>query len=209
MTTRKRDERDENEEQGLKLNEGERYTAADTRPSDREVERARDGAELTPETDPKQNEDLGIPGGYTDAQKEKMRASRDEPPNTPDINPEAELETIKRNTEAAVEGRSVDIGSAPKVSEGSSGGKNEVKDGIPTHEMQTQISAQIDAERRKEQQKQQAEHDAAAKQVKEALDAEQKKQADEAKQDQPKPKAKAKDDDEDEDDENGKKGRKR
>ena len=109
-----------------------------------------------------------------------MRASRDEPPNTPDINPEAELETIKRNTEAAVEGRSVDIGSAPKVSEGSSGGKNEVKDGIPTHEMQTQISNEIDAERRKEQQKQQAEHDAAAKQVKEALDAEQKRQADEA-----------------------------
>jgi len=31
MTTKKRDERDENEEQGLKLNEGERYTAADTR----------------------------------------------------------------------------------------------------------------------------------------------------------------------------------
>ena len=205
MTTRKRDE---NEEQGLKLNEGER-TASDTKPSDREAERARDGAQLTPETDPKQNEDLGIPGGYTDAQKEKMRASRDDPPNTPDINPEAELETIKRNTEAAVEGRSVDIGSAPKVSEGSSGGKNEVKDGIPTHEMQTQISNEIDAERRKEQQKQQAEHDAAAKQVKEALDAEQKKQADEAKQDQPKPKAKAKDDDEDEDEENGKKGRKR
>ena len=142
-----------------------------------------------------------------------MRASRDEPPNTPDIDPEAELETIKRNTEAAVEGRSVDIGSAPKVSEGSSGGKNEVKDGIPTHEMQTQISNEIDAERRKEQQKQQAEHDAAAKQVKEALDAEQKRQADEAQQgqpkEQPKPKAKAKDDDEDEDDENGKKGRKR
>ena len=205
MTTRKRDE---NDEQGLKLNEGER-TASDTKPSDREVERARDGAELTPQTDPKQNEDLGIPGGYTEAQKEKMRASRDEPPNTPDINPEAELETIKRNTEAAVEGRSVDIGSAPKVSEGGSGGKNEVKDGIPTHEMQTQISNEIDAERRKEQQKQQAEHDAAAKQVKEALDAEQKKQAGEAKQDQPKPKAKAKDDDEDEDDENGKKGRKR
>ena len=136
-------------------------------------------------------------------------ASPNEPPNTPDINPEAELETIKRNTEAAVEGRSVDIGSAPKASEGSSGGKNEVKDGIPTHEMQTQISNEIDAERRKEQQKQQAEHDAAAKQVKEALDAEQKKQAGEAKQDQPKPKAKAKDDDEDEDDENGKKGRKR
>ena len=202
----------ENDEQGLKLNEGER-TASDTKPSDREVERARDGAELTPETDPKQNEDLGIPGGYTEAQKEKMRASRDEPPNTPDINPEAELETIKRNTEAAVEGRSVDIGSAPKVSEGSSGGKNEVKDGIPTHEMQTQISNEIDAERRKEQQKQQAEHDAAAKQVKEALDAEQKRQADEAQQgqpkEQPKPKAKAKDEDEDEDDENGKKGRKR
>jgi hypothetical protein len=212
----------ENEEQGLKLNEGER-TASDTKPSDREVERARDGAELTPQTDPKQNEDLGIPGGYTEAQKEKMRASRDEPPNTPDINPEAELETIKRNTEAAVEGRSVDIGSAPKVSEGSSGGKNEVKDGIPTLEMQTQISNQIDAERRKEQQKAQAEHDAAAKQVKEALNAEQKKQADEAKQAQPRetlpkseqgqpkdqPKAKAKDDDEDEDDENGKKGRKR
>ena len=190
MTTRKRDERDENEEQGLKLNEGERYTAADTRPSDREVERARDGAELTPETDPKQNEDLGIPGGYTDAQKEKMRASRDEPPNTPDINPEAELETIKRNTEAAVEGRSVDIGSAPKVSEGSSGGKNEVKDGIPTHEMQTQVSNEIDAQRRKDQQKMQAEHDAEAKKIRDTMAADQKKQADEAQR-----KAKAKEDD--------------
>ena len=117
-----------------------------------------------------------------------MRASRDEPPNTPDINPEAELETIKRNTEAAVEGRSVDIGTAPKVSEGSSGGKNEVKDGIPTHEMQVQISNEMDAERRKEQQKQ---------------------QAGEAKQDQPKEQPKPKAKDEDEDDENGKKGRKR
>jgi len=207
MNTKKRDDDDAD----LKTNEGKR-TASDTRPSDREAERAR-GTELTPENDPKQNEDLGIPGGYTEAQKEKMRASRDEPPNTPDTDPEAELETIKRNTEAAVEGRSVDIGSAPKVSEGSSGGKNEVKDGIPTHEMQVQISNEMDAERRKEQQKQQEEHDAAAKQVKEALDAEQKRQADEAQQgqpkEQPKPKAKAKDEDEDEDDENGKKGRKR
>jgi hypothetical protein len=201
MNTKKRDERDEREEQGLKLNEGERYTAADTRPSDREVDRARDGAELTPETDPKQNEDLGIPGGYTEAQKEKMRASRDEPPNTPDINPEAELETIKRNTEAAVEGRSVDIGSAPKVSEGSSGGKNEVKDGIPTHEMQTQISNEMDAQRRKDQQKMQAEHDAEAKKIRDTMAAEQKQQAAE----QPKAKTKAKDDDDDDDDRKGRK----
>jgi hypothetical protein len=201
MTTKKRDDNDDTD---LKPNEpqakgGERYTASNTKPTDREVERARDGTQLTPETDPKQNEDLGIPGGYTEAQKEKMRASRDEPPNTPDTNPEAELETIKRNTEAAVEGRSVDIGSAPKASEGSSGGKNEVKDGIPTHEMQTQISNQIDADRRKEQQKAQAEHDAEAKKIRETVAAEQKKQA----ADQPK--AKAKDDDDDDDDRKGRK----
>ena len=191
MTTKKRDEDDSD----LKPNEGERsenerYTASNTKPSDREVERSVDRTVLTPENDPKQNEDLGIPGGYTEAQKEKMRASRDEPPNTPDIDPEAELETIKRNTEAAVEGRSVDIGSAPKASTGSSGGKNEVKDGIPTHEMQTQISNEIDAERRKEQQKLQAEHDAEAKKLRDAIATEQKQQ-----QAADQPKAKAKDDD--------------
>ena len=195
MNTKKRDDDDAD----LKTNEGKR-TASDTRPSDREAERAR-GTELTPENDPKQNEDLGIPGGYTEAQKEKMRASRDEPPNTPDTDPEAELETIKRNTEAAVEGRSVDIGSAPKVSEGSSGGKNEVKDGIPTHEMQTQISNEMDAERRKDQQKMQAEHDAEAKKIRDAMAAEQKQQAAE----QPKAKTKAKDDDDDDDDRKGRK----
>ena len=150
-------------------------------------------------------EDLGIPGNYTEAQKEKMRASRNEPPNTPDTNPEAELETIKRNTEAAVEGRSVDIGSAPKVSTGSSGGKNEVKDGIPTHEMQTQVSNQIDAERRKEQQKAQAEHDAEAKKIRETVAAEQKKQAAEQPKAADQPKAKAKDDDDDDDDRKGRK----
>ena len=187
MTTKKRDEDDDAD---VKINEGERYTASNTKPSDREADRARDGAELTPENDPKQNEDLGIPGGYTEAQKEKMRASRDEPPNTPDTDPEAELETIKRNTEAAAEGRSVDIGSAPKASTGSSGGKNEVKDGIPTHEMQTQISNEIDAERRKEQQKLQAEHDAEAKKLRDAIATEQKQQ-----QAADQPKAKAKDDD--------------
>jgi hypothetical protein len=185
MNTKKRDDDDAD----LKTNEGER-TASDTRPSDREVERSTDRTVLTPENDPKQNEDLGIPGGYTEAQKEKMRASRDEPPNTPDIDPEAELETIKRNTEAALEGRSVDIGSAPKVSIGSSGGKNEVKDGIPTHEMQTQVSNEIDAQRRKDQQKMQAEHDAEAKKIRDTVAADQKKQADEAQR-----KAKAKEDD--------------
>ena len=178
MTTKKRDENDDTD---LKTNKGERQAgerqaASDTRPSDREVERSTDRTVLTPENDPKQNEDLGIPGGYTKAQKEKMRASRDEPPNTPDTDQEAELERIKRNTEAAVEGRSVDIGSAPKVSTGSSGGKNEVKDGIPTHEMQTQISNEMDAERRKEQQKAQAEHDAEAKKIRETMAAEQKRQ---------------------------------
>ena len=198
MTTKKRDEDDDAD---VKINEGERYTASNTKPSDREADRARDGAELTPETDPKQNEDLGIPGGYTEAQKEKMRASRDEPPNTPDTDPEAELETIKRNTEAAVEGRSVDIGSAPKVSEGGSGGKNEVKDGIPTHEMQTQISNEMDAERRKEQQKMQAEHDAEAKKIRDTMAAEQKQQQQAA--DQSKAKTKAKDDDDDDDDRKG------
>jgi len=186
MTTKKRDEDDDAD---VKTNEGKR-TASDTRPSDREVERSADRTVLTPENDPKQNEDLGIPGGYTEAQKEKMRASRDEPPNTPDIDPEAELETIKRNTEAALEGRSVDIGSAPKVSTGSSGGKNEVKDGIPTHEMQTQVSNEIDAQRRKDQQKMQAEHDAEAKKIRDTMAADQKKQADEAQR-----KAKAKEDD--------------
>jgi len=195
-------ERERQEASDPRLNERER-TASDTRPSDREVERSADRTVLTPENDPKQNEDLGIPGGYTEAQKEKMRASRDEPPNTPDIDPEAELETIKRNTEAAVEGRSVDIGSAPKVSEGSSGGKNEVKDGIPTHEMQTQISNEMDAQRRKDQQKMQAEHDAEAKKLRDTMAAEQKQQAAE----QPKAKTKAKDDDADDDDD--RKGRKR
>jgi hypothetical protein len=195
MNTKKRDDDDD-----LKTNEGKR-TASDTKPSDREADRARDGAELTPENDPKQNEDLGIPGGYTEAQKEKMRASRDEPPNTPDTDPEAELETIKRNTEAAAEGRSVDIGSAPKASTGSSGGKNEVRDGIPTHEMQTQISNEIDAERRKDQQKMQAEHDAEAKKIRDTMAAEQKQQAAE----QPKAKTKAKDDDDDDDDRKGRK----
>ena len=196
MNTKKRDDDDD-----LKTNEGKR-TASDTRPSDREAERTRDGAELTPENDPKQNEDLGIPGGYTEAQKEKMRASRDEPPNTPDTDPEAELETIKRNTEAATEGRSVDIGKAPKVSEGSSGGKNEVKDGIPTHEMQTQISNEMDAERRKDQQKMQAEHDAEAKKLRDTMAAEQKQQQ---AAEQPKAKTKAKDDDDDDDDRKGRK----
>jgi len=193
MTTKEKKpddiERERQEAFDPRLNERER-TASNTKPSDREADRARDGAELTPETDPKQNEDLGIPGGYTEAQKEKMRASRDEPPNTPDIDPEAELETIKRNTEAALEGRSVDIGSAPKVSTGSSGGKNEVKDGIPTHEMQTQVSNEIDAQRRKDQQKMQAEHDAEAKKIRDTVAADQKKQADEAQR-----KAKAKEDD--------------
>ena len=195
MTTKKRDEDDDAD---VKINEGKR-TASDTRPSDREADRVR-GTELTPENDPKQNEDLGIPGGYTEAQKEKMRGSRDEPPNTPDTDPEAELETIKRNTEAAAEGRSVDIGSAPKASTGSSGGKNEVKDGIPTHEMQTQISNEMDAQRRKDQQKMQAEHDAEAKKIRDTMAVEQKQRAAE----QPKSK-KAKDDDDDDDDRKGRK----
>jgi len=197
MTTKKRDDDDAD----VKINEGERYTASNTKPSDREADRAR-GTELTPENDPKQNEDLGIPGGYTEAQKEKMRASRDEPPNTPDTDPEAELATIKRNTEAAAEGRSVDIGSAPKASTGSSGGKNEVKDGIPTHEMQTQISNEMDAERRKDQQKMQAEHDAEAKKLRDTMAAEQKQQQ---AAEQPKARAKAKDDDDDDDDRKGRK----
>jgi len=205
MTTKEKKpddiERERQEAFDPRLNERER-TASNTKPSDREADRARDGAELTPETDPKQNEDLGIPGGYTEAQKEKMRASRDEPPNTPDTDPEAELETIKRNTEAAAEGRSVDIGKAPKVSEGSSGGKNEVKDGIPTHEMQTQISNEMDAERRKDQQKMQAEHDAEAKKLRDTMAAEQKQQQ---AAEQPKAKTKAKDDDDDDDDRKGRK----
>jgi hypothetical protein len=196
MTTKKRDDNDDTD---LKPNEPQAKEGA--APKGGHADTAAGGHANPAEGPPP--EDLGIPGNYTEAQKQKMRDSRNEPPNTPDTNPETELETIKRNTEAAVEGRSVDIGSAPKVSEGSSGGKNEVKDGIPTHEMQTQVSNQIDADRRKEQQKAQAEHDAEAKKIRETVAAEQKKQA----ADQPKeqPKAKAKDDDDDDDDRKGRK----
>jgi hypothetical protein len=196
MTTKKRDDNDDTD---LKPNEPQAKEGA--APKGGHADTAAGGHANPAEGPPP--EDLGIPGNYTEAQKQKMRDSRNEPPNTPDTNPETELETIKRNTEAAVEGRSVDIGSAPKASEGSSGGKNEVKDGIPTHEMQTQVSNQIDADRRKEQQKAQAEHDAEAKKIRETVAAEQKKQA----ADQPKeqPKAKAKDDDDDDDDRKGRK----
>lgn len=120
-------------------------------------------------------EDLGIPGGHTEAQKEVMRASREEDPNPPTSSDEDMEAAIKRNVELAAEGRSVDISRAPEA-EIDGDGKMECPDSIPSLQMQTRISNEVDAERREAQQKMQQEHDDEANKLREAMKADQAQQ---------------------------------